>query len=80
MRWAHQYAPIFENKVRRHLKLTNNSWRVDKTYIKVKGEWKYLYRALDSEGNTVDFLLTSKRDKKAAKRFFKKMLNSKKRS
>ena len=77
MRWAHQYAPILEKKVRRHLKLTNDFWRVDETYIKVKGEWKYLYRAVDSEGNTVDFLLTSKRDKKAAKKFFNKALKSK---
>jgi len=77
MRWTHQYTPILENRIRRHLKLTNDSWRVDETYIKVKGNWKYLYRAVDSKGNTIDFLLTSKRDKKAAKRFFNKALKSK---
>ena len=76
MRWTHQYAPILEKKVRKYLKLTNDSWRVDETYIKVKGEWKYLYRAVDSNGETIDFLLTAKRDKKAAKRFFNKMLKS----
>jgi transposase-like protein len=48
---------------------------VDETYIKVKGEWKYLYRAVDSTGNIVDFMLSAKRDRKAAKRFFKKALS-----
>jgi len=69
MRWTHQCAYILEKKVRRYLKLTNDFWRVDETYIKVKCEWKYLYRAADSEGNTVDFLLTSKQDKKLLKGF-----------
>ena len=50
--------------------------RVDETYIKVKGKDKYLYRAVDSQGNTLDFLLTAKRDAKAAKRFFRKMLKA----
>lgn len=59
------------------MKRCNDSYRVDETYIKVKGNWKYLYRAVDSEGNTLDFLLTEKRNKKAAKRFFKKMLGNK---
>ena len=76
MRWVHQYSPEIEKKVRRHLRPTNDSWRVDETYIKVKGEWKYLYRAVDSDGNTIDFMLSSKRDRKAAKRFFKKALSS----
>ena len=70
MRWVHQYGP----RVRRHLKPTNDSWRVDETYIKVKGQWMYLYRAVDSEGNTIDFYLSKIRDKKATKRFFKKAL------
>ena len=60
MRWVHQYSPELERKVRRYLKPTNNSWRVDETYIKVKGEWKYLYRAVDSAGNTVDFMLRTR--------------------
>ena len=76
MRWVHQYSPEIEKKVRRHLRPTNDSWRVDETYIKVKGKWKYLYRAVDSDGDTIDFMLSSKRDRKAAKRFFKKALSS----
>jgi transposase-like protein len=74
MRWVHQYGPELDKKVRRHLKTTNDSWRVDETYIKVKGQWVYLYRAVDSKGSTIDFYLSESRDKKAAKRFFKKAL------
>jgi IS6 family transposase len=76
MRWVHQYSPEIEKKVRRYLRPTNDSWRVDETYIKVKGEWKYFYRAVDSNGDTIDFMLSAKRNKKAAKRFFKKALSS----
>ena len=76
MRWVHQYSPEIEKKIRRHLRPTNDSWRVDETYIKVKGKWKYFYRAADSDGDTIDFMLSSKRDRKAAKRFFKKALSS----
>ena len=76
MRWVHQYGPQLDKRVRRHLKPTNDSWRVDETYIKVKGQWMYLYRAVDSKGNTIDFYLSETRDKKAAKRFFKKALRS----
>ena len=57
-------------------KTNNDSWRVDETYIKVTGEWKYFYRAVDSNGDTIDFILSTKRDRKAAKRFFKKALGS----
>ena len=57
-------------------KINNDSWRVDETYIKVKGEWKYFYRAVDSNGDTIDFRLGTKRDRKATKRFFKKALVS----
>ncbi|WP_142307560.1 IS6 family transposase, partial [Bacillus pseudomycoides] len=74
MRWVHQYGPQLEEKVRHHLKTTNDSWRVDETYIKVKGQWMYVYRAVDSEENTIDFYLSKSRDKQAAKRFFKKAL------
>ncbi|HGE5782857.1 IS6 family transposase (plasmid) [Bacillus cereus] len=74
MRWVHQYGPELDERVRRHLKTTNDSWRVDETYVKVKGQWMYLYRAVDSEGNTIDFYLSESRDKQAAKRFFKKAL------
>ncbi|GAB1810774.1 IS6 family transposase [Priestia megaterium] len=76
MRWVHQYGPELDERVRRHLKPTNDSWRVDETYIKVKGQWMYLYRAVDSKGNTIDFYLSKTREKKAAKRFFKKALRS----
>ncbi|PEK59580.1 IS6 family transposase [Bacillus pseudomycoides] len=74
MRWVHQYGPELDERVRRHLKTTNDSWRVDETYVKVKSQWMYLYRAVDSEGNTIDFYLSESRDKQAAKRFFKKAL------
>jgi IS6 family transposase len=76
MRWVHEYGPLLDQRLRRHLKLTNDSWKVDETYIKVKGKWKYLYRAVDSEGNTIDFLLCARRNRKAAKRFFLKALGS----
>ncbi|MGF1438361.1 IS6 family transposase [Bacillus thuringiensis] len=76
MCWVHQYGPELEKRIRRHLKQTNDSWRVDETYIKVKGQWMYLYRAVDSQANTIDFCLSKTRDQKAAKRFFKKALRS----
>ncbi|MFE4047679.1 IS6 family transposase [Priestia sp. YIM B13490] len=66
MRWVHQYGPELDERVRHHLKITNDSWRVDDTYIKVKGQWMYLYRAVDSEGNTIDFYLSKSRDKNPA--------------
>ncbi|OUB56718.1 IS6 family transposase, partial [Bacillus thuringiensis] len=76
MRWVHQYGPELNERIRKHLKRTNDSWRVDETYIKIKGENMYLYRAVDSEGNTLDFYLSKKRDAKAAKCFLKKALAS----
>ena len=76
MRWVHQYGPELDKRIRRHLKQTNDSWRVDETYIKVKGQWMYLYRSVDSEGNTIDFYVSKTRDPQAAKRFFKKALRS----
>jgi transposase-like protein len=75
-RWVQAYAPELEKRIRPHLRLTNDSYRVDETYIKVKGVWKYLYRAVDSTGQTIDFMLSAKRDKQAAKRFFRKMLKA----
>jgi len=75
MRWVNQYSPEIEKKIRRHLRLTNDSWRVDETYVKVKGKWKYFYRSVDSNGYTIDFMLSSKLNRKAAKRFFKKALS-----
>ncbi|PGV94675.1 IS6 family transposase, partial [Bacillus cereus] len=76
MRWVYRYGLELDKRVRRHLKKTNDSWRVDETYIKVHGKWMYLYRAVDSEGNTVDFYLSKNRKAQSAKRFFKKSLAS----
>jgi len=73
-RWAQAYAAALEKRIRPHLRPTNGSWRVDETYIRVKGRWTYLYRAVDSHGQTIDFLLSAKRDAAAAKRFFRKAL------
>src|SRR4051812_22125799 len=70
------YAAELNKRCRPHLKSTNKSYRVDETYIKVKGQEKYLYRAVDSTGQTIDFLLTAKRDAAAAKRFFRKVFRS----
>src|SRR5680860_1321263 len=76
-RWAIRFLPLLENIFRRKYKRpVGGSWRMDETYIKVKGTYKYLYRAVDKEGNTIDFLLTDKRDKAAAMRFFKKAINN----
>ncbi len=75
-RWVQAYAPELDKRARAHLRPTNDSWRVDETYIKVKGEWKYLYRAVDSEGNTLEFMLSAKRDARAAERFFRKAMNA----
>ena len=71
-RWVQRYGPTLEQRLRRHLKPTNKSWRVDETYIRVKGRWCYLYRAIDSTGATIDFLLSALRDAAAAKRLFRK--------
>jgi transposase-like protein len=73
-RWIQVYAPELDKRVRPHLRMTNGSWRVDETYIRVKGAWVYLYRAVDAAGQTIDFLLSVKRDAAAAKRFFRKAL------
>ena len=75
-RWVQAYGPELDKRCRPYLKPTNDSWRVDETYVKVKGKWKYLYRAVDSAGNTLDFMLSAKRDAKAAKRFLEKVLNA----
>jgi IS6 family transposase len=74
-RWVQAYAPELDKRVRPHLRPTTGSWRVDETYIRVKGRWTYLYRAVDSRGQTLDFLLSVKRDAAAARRFFRKALN-----
>jgi putative transposase len=74
-RWAIRFLPLIEKLSRKHKRTTGSSWRMDETYIKVKGVWKYLYRAVDKEGATVDFLLTAHRDMAAAKRFFEKAMH-----
>jgi transposase-like protein len=73
MRWVHQYSPEIEKKIRRHLRPTTDSRRVDETYIKVKGKWKYFYRAVDSNGDTIDFMLSAKRNKKQRIDFLRKL-------
>src|SRR5499425_1360777 len=73
-RWVQRYAPEMERRLRSRLRPTNDSWRVDETYIRVKGKWVYLYQAVDSTGATIDFLLSTRRDAAAAKRFFQKAL------
>src|SRR3954451_19810769 len=75
-RWVPAYAPEIHKRCRLHLKPTNKSYPVNETYIKVKGQEKYLYRAVDSTGQTIDFLLTAKRDAAAAQRFFRKVFSS----
>ena len=73
-RWIQAYAPELEKRIRPHLRRSDGSWRVDETYVRVKGRWMYLYRAVDSRGQSIDFLLSAKRDAEAAKRFFRKAL------
>jgi IS6 family transposase len=75
-RWVQAYASELNKRCRPFLKPTNKSYRIDETYIKVKGQDKYLYRALDSTGQTIDFLLTAKRDAAAAKRFLVKAIDA----
>ncbi len=75
-RWVQCYAPELERRCRPYLKPTTDSWRVDETYIKIKKQWMYLYRAVDSEGNTLEFLLSPTRDAEAAQRFFLKTLGA----
>jgi IS6 family transposase len=79
-RWVQRYAPELEKRCRPHLKPTNDSDRVDETCVKVKSQWQYVYRAIDSGGSTIDFLLYPKRDAKAAKRFFHKALKARHRA
>jgi putative transposase len=73
-RWVVKVVPLFEKTFRKHKRPVGRSWRVDETYIKVKGSWKYLYRAVDKAGNTIDFLFRAKRDRAAARRFFEKAI------
>ena len=74
-RWAIKMFPVLTAVFRQRRRPVGSSWRMDETYIKVAGQWKYLYRAVDRAGDTVDFLLTAKRDKAAARRFFERAIN-----
>ena len=73
-RWVVKYSPQLEQEFHRRKRPVSVSWRMDETYIRVKGEWKYLYRAVDKYGKTIDFVLTGKRDSKAALKFLKKAI------
>ena len=73
-RWVQEYAPQIASRVQHYLKKTADSWRVDETYLKIKGVWQYLYRAIDKAGQTLDWMLSRYRNKPAAKRFFRKVL------
>jgi transposase, IS6 family len=75
-RWVQRYAPEINRRMRPHLKMSGTSYRLDETYVKVGKEWKYLYRAVDSAGQIIEFLLSAKRDVPAAKRFFKKLMRA----
>ena len=73
-RWMIKYAPQLEKAFHQKKKCPGNRWRLDETYLKVKGQWKYYYRAVDKQGNTIDFLLSAKRDTKAALRYLTKAI------
>ena len=74
-RWALKILPVLAGVFRRRKRAVGASWRMDETYILVGGQWKYLYRAVDRTGQTVDFLLTARRDEAAARRFFERAIN-----
>lgn len=73
-RWIIRLVPLLDRAFRRHKRAVGRRWRMDETYIRASGQWKYLYRAVDTEGQTIDFLLTAKRDAAAALRFFRKAI------
>src|SRR6202035_2359319 len=76
LRWVQQYTPEFQKRWNRFARPVGGSWRMDETYVRVKGEWTYLYRAVDKAGKTVDFYLSPKRDVNAAKAFLRKAMKS----
>jgi len=80
MRWVRHYAPEFEKRWQRFAREVGRSWRVDETYVKIRGEWCYLYRAVDRAGRTVDFRLSTRRDVAAAKAFFRKAVKGQRRA
>jgi len=76
MRWIHQYFPIIDERIRKYLEPINDWWRMDETYLKIKGKNAYLYRAVDSQRKTIDFFVSERRDKDAAKKLLKKALKA----
>lgn len=78
MRWVHEYGEVIYKKWKSKNKKINSSWRLDETYIKIKGVWHYLYRAVDKTGETIDFMLSKKRDLKSAYKFIRNLLLSNK--
>jgi IS6 family transposase len=75
-RWVQRYAPELDRRCRPWLRATNDSYRIDETYIKIKKRWYYLYRAVDSTGATLDFMLSATRDADAAECFFRTVLQA----
>ena len=75
-RWVFKLSPLIEKKFRKRKESVGTRWRVDETYIKVKGEWRYLYRAVDKEVNTIDFLLTRLRQRMSAQSFLIKAIEN----
>ncbi len=74
LRWVQHYSPEFEKRWKRYARSVGGSWRMDETYVRVRGEWMYLYRSVDKAGKTVEFLLSRKRDVNAAKVFLRKAM------
>ena len=75
-RWVFKFTPMIEHKMRKRKRPVGKRWRLDETYVKVKGQWKYLYRAVDKQGNTVDFLLTRRRQRMSAQSFLIKAIEN----
>lgn len=80
LRWVRRYTPEFDKRWRRFSAQAGTSWRVDETYVRIRGQWAYLYRAVDSSGKTVDFRLSPRRNVASAKAFFRKAVRSQGRS
>jgi transposase-like protein len=74
MRWVQRYLPDFEKRWQRYARSMGTSWRIDETYIKIKGKWGYLYRGVDKGGQTIDFFLSARRDSAAAERFLQQAI------
>ncbi|PVE21666.1 IS6 family transposase [Microvirga sp. KLBC 81] len=75
-RWVQRYAPEIEKRVRRYQEHRSDSWRVDETYVRVGGRWKYLFRAVDKDGQLIDFMLSDRRNTRAAYHFLRKALKT----